>query len=72
MAYSEFDNPLIPIATRLEICKGAVDFNERVIENLRSQIKALRGMLERFIDDPEDIDEVQYAHIKKFYMGEKK
>lgn len=70
MAYSEFDNPLIPIATRLEICKYTVNYNERVIENLRSQIKALRGMLERFIDDPEDIDEVQYAHIKKFHTGE--
>lgn len=64
MSYSEFDNHLIPIETRLEICKGAVEYNERVIEILRSQIKALRSMLERFVDDPEDIDEVQYAHIK--------
>jgi uncharacterized coiled-coil protein SlyX len=57
------DNPLHDTETRLGILNGHIKHQSKVIENLRQQVMALRGIAEQNMTDQE-IDEAQYAHQK--------
>jgi hypothetical protein len=62
---SEFKSPFYTPEENLEIAIGAVDFRDRVIMNLRQQIKALRCSLINYGMVETSIDNVQYAHLKE-------
>jgi hypothetical protein len=65
MLLNEYRNPFQTTEVNLEIAIGAINFRDKTIDNLRQQIESLRNLVERFVDDPEDIDDAQYAHLKE-------
>ena len=58
-----YNSPLYTDKENLEVAIGAIHFHEKVIENLRQQIKALRKLAEADIPK-EFIDKIQYEHLK--------
>ena len=60
----EFRSPFYTPEQNLDIAIGAVDFQSRVIINLRNQIANLRQFI---LDEdwaPTMIDDVQYKHLR--------
>lgn len=58
-----YDSPLLSPETNLQIAIGTIKFNEKVIENLREQIKNLRTSLEFYGMNEASIDKQQYKHL---------
>lgn len=58
-----YNSPLFPVEYNLEVAIGAINFRDKVIENLRQQIVALRKIAKENHSD-EYIDILQYEHLK--------
>lgn len=60
-----FTSPFYDDKFKLEYAKGMIDFNRRVITNLRAQILNLEGLAEACGITSEDIKAVQFKHLRK-------
>lgn len=58
-----WNNPLLPVEDRLEIAIGGIDFRDKVIDNLRKQIAALRMITDAHCE-PRFVEAIQYIHLK--------
>ena len=56
-------NPLFSAKENFEMMQGTAEFYRKVADNMRTQAKALRALLESLNIPKEEIDRVQYAHI---------
>ena len=56
-------NPLFSAKDNFEMMQGTAEFYRKVADNMRTQAKALRALLESLNIPKEEIDRVQYAHI---------
>ena len=64
-ARREILNRFFPVEDQLEIAIGSVIFKEKVILNLRSQIKNLQFLLKQSGIDDIIIEQHQYKHLAK-------
>ena len=64
--YDEYRNPYHSLETQREIAIGAVEFRDRIIENLRKQISNLRELIltDTAVETEEELDSVQFSHLK--------
>lgn len=62
-----FTSPFYDDKFKLKYAKGMIDFNRRVITNLRAQILNLEGLAESCGVASEDIEAVQFKHLRKNY-----
>lgn len=60
-----FTSPFYDDKFKLEYAKGTIDFNRRVIDNLREQILNLEGLAEACGVSSKDIEYVQFKHLRK-------
>lgn len=61
----DLNNPLFSESDRLEIAIGAVIFREKLIYNLRKQIKNLQQLLLQSGVDGIIIEQHQYKHLQE-------
>lgn len=62
-------NPLYSATDNFEIMRGTADFHKKVSDNMRTQRDALRALLESLNIPKEEIDRVQYAHIRSYFSS---
>lgn len=60
-----YRSPLQTNETNLEIAIGSIEFRDKTIKNLRTQIAALRELAEDAMISVEKINSAQYAHLRK-------
>lgn len=61
-----YRSPLHPAETNLEIAIGGIMFRDETIENLRMQIKALRSILSLHGFEDQNVEALQYAHLREY------
>lgn len=61
--YDEYRNHYHSLETQREIAIGAIEFRDKVIENLRKQIEMLRACLLNY-EDEEVVNANQFSHLK--------
>jgi len=57
-------NPLFSAKDNFKMMQGTAEFYRKVADNMRTQAKALRALLESLNIPEEEIDNAQYAHIR--------
>lgn len=64
--YDEYRNTLHTLETQREIAIGAIEFRDKVIENLRNQISNLRELIlsDTAVETDKELDSIQFSHLK--------